>query len=281
MSYSFENPAAATATANEYLKDLYKMLDKAEKADSEREAQYTRYYEQAKAGDTSKIPTEALKNMSSDPACAYGPFMNIAKELASRGEKVDSAAAVAQSNNQMYKDYYRKASQGDTKDTPTYALQNMAMDPKCSDAAYNAIARELKSRNEPIDRNKAEAERIDKLYTEYYKKATSGDVKDIPTEALQNMGMDPNCSRKAYKNIADELNTRGEPVNRVDNNSNEALYTRYYEMACNGEVATIPTDALKNMASDPKCSALAYNNIVEELNYRDEPLDDDEDNSLV
>lgn len=200
------------------------------------------------------------------------PGASITDGLMLKLQEIQAKAEQAEAENEaLYTDYYDRACNGETDDIPTDALQNMATDPDCSPEAFKKIAAELEKRGEPVDREAAARQANDELYSGYYDKACDGDVSDIPTNALQNMAMDPECSTEAYDFIAAELKARGEPVQRVEDN--EAMYTRYYEMACNNDVAFIPTEALQNMAMDPNCSSLAFDNIAEELDWREEPLD--------
>lgn len=112
----------------------------------------------------------------------------------------------------------------------------------------------------------------DKLYEGYYEKAQDGDCEDIPSEALKNMAKDPKCSDDAREKINDELKSRGEQP-QLSEAENDELYEGYYEDAKDGDCEDIPTEALKNMANDPKCSDEARENINKELTSRkEEPI---------
>lgn len=196
---------------------------------------------------------------------------NVDNILASLNQELATIDKLEADLNAQYTDYYDRATKGNTKDIPSEALQNMASDPTCSSAAFQNISRELQSRGEQVDPDAAAIQDTLALYARYYADASAGDVGKTPTKALQNMASDPNCSKNAYDHIVKELEARGEPITPDDDVN--SLYAKYYEMASNNRVATIPTEALQNMAMDPACSATAFGYIADELDYREEPID--------
>ncbi|MGI4935362.1 MAG: hypothetical protein ACRYF5_01235 [Janthinobacterium lividum] len=227
------------------------------------DALYTGYYDKATKGKTGDIPTEALQNMANDENCSAAVRETINAELEKRGEE---PILSEKENHALYDDYYDNARAGNVSNIPTSALKNMANDETCSDLARSNINKELVARGqEPILSEKDN----NLLYDDYYDKARAGNVKDIPTSALQTLAGQSTCSDLARDNINKELIARNEEP-FLSEDANDKLYQGYYDSACANDVKHIPTSALKNMASDEDCSDEARDNINKELEARGE-----------
>ncbi|MGI4935361.1 MAG: hypothetical protein ACRYF5_01230 [Janthinobacterium lividum] len=190
-----------------------------DKVNSDVDAQYDKYYKQACSGDVSDIPTDALQNMANDTNCSASARETINKELIARGEE---PIVSEEENEKLYEGYYDEASDGNTEKIPTSALKNMANDSNYSDSTRDKINEELEARGEePI----VSEEDNEKLYEDYYERASNGDTSKIPTSALQNMASDPNCDEDVLDTINAELESRGEdPIDPDDSDDSDDVY---------------------------------------------------------